>query len=1032
MMKNTTHLVKNWKKHLSEKVDPDSINLSAFKVQDSLNTDVFEDDDFVDADLKKHLEKIARDFIEGLGIPVTIDDIVITGSIANYNWSRFSDVDVHILVDFDEIDENHELVKEMFQKAHAHWNRLHNIKVNDHEVEMYVQDVDEPHTSTGIYSLLNDKWVKKPKRRPFTLNKEEIQAKAAKLMDDIDEIEELLDNDEVEQAFEDAGRLKEKIRNFRKGGLEKGGEYSTENLAFKVLRRNGYLERLSDMKNDSYDQMMSLEEHFDGKIDFDLEPTDYGDRIPQKGERTLGADLRITFPRHKSLERVHGGNFSLSGKDFADEWDSLKSSEERDDDLDRALDNIEKFKSKETTKVGFLQGKPIPKEVTLSETVADLKRVKEKYKDDIAMTAAINRLENNDPSGNHKYINWFVKQLEREGEIGGSSAAMILGMVDAIQKFHRYIHLIDKKDISQYRSYDDLRATGNIAQDDYMRKEKQKETYSQDKEQAQEESNVVFDSGDKGVWVVRPDSEHASCFYGRGAKWCISAEQSQNYFDSYTERGKVFYIVLDKARKNIDPLKKVAWVGNSLGEFEEFFDAKNKPLSKVEAANAIVATHGAEMEEVMESDMTSHLENNLPDHGWEYLIQEIYERYNEGNRYDWVTIEEPILEDTGGGDGDYVEMRAHVTMVFKNPAKTKHEVEEYRGVAGAENSNLKKEIHDILYSAWSGAAPDLEDIRLDVDTMAEHEGLTETLTIDYYFNGFTWDVGGTPEGLEDFYRILEDDVDGNFSEGRVMVKQLLVREGYVEPNEFDQHATGYVEAEMDSRHTDEKYHDVAVTYHPEDYSIIMTIPVDVPREIWDEYEKKVEKKGAWEGGHVYGQNTISLLNEASQRVLEKTLKDMKSAPDQQDLPGLEGEKFIEPQRDMKVSGFVPSSLSIDLQTIDDDRVVQSAYSIAKFIDNNFEEFKKRYIKNIQAYAAEGKDEFPVMGTGATSDIMSAPDDEDQVFEEMADVSNEPYQKMARKRFGKAMRLTVKGPERSLPKGWKVINPVPGKSGPPGE
>jgi hypothetical protein len=294
----------------------------------------------------------------------------------------------------------------------------------------------------------------------------------------------------------------------------------------------------------------------------------------------------------------------------------------------------------------------------------------------------------------------------------------------------------------------------------------------------------------------------------------------------------------------------------------------------------------------------------------------------------------------------------------------------------------------------------------------------EMLVIDCYFNGFTWDVGGTPEGFEDFCKILEDDVDDNVPEAKVLVKQLLVKEGFVEPNEFDQHATGYAEAEMDSSDSDEDYTYVAVTYHPEDYTIIMTIPVNVPMEIWDRYEDKVESK-------VYGHSAIVLLNEASQKVLEKTLKGMETAPDQKELPGLEVQKFIEPQRDMKITGYIPSSLSIDLQTTDDDKVVQSAYSIAKFIDNNFEEFKKRYIKNIENYGEEDIPEYPE---------EHDPDEfeKDETVTEMADVSNEPYQKMARQRFGKAMRLTVKGPQKTMPKGWKVINPVPGKSGPPGE
>jgi predicted nucleotidyltransferase len=263
-MPNSEFLVRKWEKYLSEEVNPESVDLAALETKDSLNSDVWEDEDFIKSGIKHNIERIARDFIESLGIDVRIDDIVVTGSLANYNWSRFSDVDVHILVDFDEIDENHELVRELFTKAHAEWNRAHNIKVNDHEVEIYVQDIDEPHSSTGIYSILNDKWVKRPNKHQFTLNRDEIQAKTAHLMDEIDEIEVLIDNGDFKQAHNDASRMKEKIRNFRKGGLEKGGEYSSENLSFKILRRNGYLDKLSDIKNESYDKMMTLEERMAG------------------------------------------------------------------------------------------------------------------------------------------------------------------------------------------------------------------------------------------------------------------------------------------------------------------------------------------------------------------------------------------------------------------------------------------------------------------------------------------------------------------------------------------------------------------------------------------------------------------------------------------------------------------------------------------------------------------------------------------------------------------------------------------------
>ena len=100
---------------------------------------------------------------------------------------------------------------------------------------------------------------------------------------------------------------------------------------------------------------------------------------------------------------------------------------------------------------------------------------------------------------------------------------------------------------------------------------KEKEDKGRASKQAKSESDVVYD--DEEFMVIRPLSAHASCYYGQGTKWCISATDSQNYFDSYTKEGKAFYFVMDKTRSNDDPLKKVAWVGNAGGSFDEFYDA---------------------------------------------------------------------------------------------------------------------------------------------------------------------------------------------------------------------------------------------------------------------------------------------------------------------------------------------------------------------------------------------------------------------------------------------------------------------------
>lgn len=252
--------VENWKKFLEELVDPSSIDLSSFAVKDHLCPKIWVGDR-LRPEIKTKLMEIANDFFESLDIPdVELKDITFTGSLANFTWSNFSDIDLHLIVDFKEIDKNTDLVKNWLDQVRANWNKDHEIDIGGHEVEIYVQDEAEPHISTGVYSILNDTWLEKPDKEKPTVKWEAVQKKAAALMDEVDEIEKMYNEGDVDGSLAYAERLKEKIRKFRKSGLEKGGEFSTENIAFKTLRRNGYLEKLSNIKDNAYDQSMSLQE----------------------------------------------------------------------------------------------------------------------------------------------------------------------------------------------------------------------------------------------------------------------------------------------------------------------------------------------------------------------------------------------------------------------------------------------------------------------------------------------------------------------------------------------------------------------------------------------------------------------------------------------------------------------------------------------------------------------------------------------------------------------------------------------------
>ena len=234
-------------------------DLLAFDVQSSLNPKIWDTDpDAVRPGIKAALLSIVDEFLEGLDLDLNIKDIVVTGSIANYNWSKFSDIDVHILVDFGEVNENEEMVKKFFDAVRGNWNKLHNILVKGHEVEIYVQNEEEAHVSTGVYSLLKDDWIVRPTKIKPEIDSKTALKKMKFLAREIDKLGGLYNMGKHKEAFNMAERLKEKIKLMRRAGLDSVGIYSPENLAFKMLRRSGDIAELFSIYTQAYDQVHSV------------------------------------------------------------------------------------------------------------------------------------------------------------------------------------------------------------------------------------------------------------------------------------------------------------------------------------------------------------------------------------------------------------------------------------------------------------------------------------------------------------------------------------------------------------------------------------------------------------------------------------------------------------------------------------------------------------------------------------------------------------------------------------------------------
>jgi predicted nucleotidyltransferase len=233
--------------------------LNSFEINDTLEPEVWENDKII-PEVREALLKIANDFLIDLPFDLTPEDITLTGSLANFNWSKYSDVDLHIVLDFSQIDDNEELVAGFFRNLQTNWNNRHDILMKGYEVEIYFQDSREPHLSTGIYSIQNDDWVVKPEKESATIDYANIEKKAEDIVDRINHIEQMMADEEGDAILDAIDRLKTKIRNMRKSGLEGAGQYSVENLAFKVLRRSEELGRLSDLKAKAYDELMTIQD----------------------------------------------------------------------------------------------------------------------------------------------------------------------------------------------------------------------------------------------------------------------------------------------------------------------------------------------------------------------------------------------------------------------------------------------------------------------------------------------------------------------------------------------------------------------------------------------------------------------------------------------------------------------------------------------------------------------------------------------------------------------------------------------------
>ena len=252
-----------------EIVEPDDVDLSSFNIKKHLNPK-FWDDGHLDTRIRLKLLDIADDFFDSLGVDwVEPEDVIITGSIANYNWNKkYSDIDLHVLVDYEDVDERVDFVREYFTLKKNAWNEKHkNLRIFGFPVEVYVQDANEPHASSGVYSIDKDKWLTEPdldNLRSGKVDKKHVREMVSTYMNKIDCLIDIYkkhkdDEYEMEKVAKDAAEMFDEIKKMRKDDLGKyGREMCDGNIIFKALRRSDYIGKLLKLKDLTYDKINSL------------------------------------------------------------------------------------------------------------------------------------------------------------------------------------------------------------------------------------------------------------------------------------------------------------------------------------------------------------------------------------------------------------------------------------------------------------------------------------------------------------------------------------------------------------------------------------------------------------------------------------------------------------------------------------------------------------------------------------------------------------------------------------------------------
>ena len=320
-------------------------------------------------EVKAKLNQIAKAFIETLEIPTNaVEDIVITGSMASYNYTPHSDIDLHLVIDFEKVHTDCPIVGDYLLSKKAEFNQKHDIFIYGIPVEVYAEGVGQGTVHNGLYSLKTG-WIDLPRKIKPTNNDSAVSAKYKEYKEAADNIK---DGDLAE-------KLLDKIKKMRKAGLAEGGEFSVENLVFKKLRDTGVIERLMKAKKEGIDKKLSLGEEFIESLSESVSEGCYNDII------TIVSSIVEDY-RSFEEEKFNDGS-SQAYKDLATVRNSIrrnktKGVKQATKEANKAIKDQLKYRASKSVSYGVL----IDKLNKADKALSNLHKAREDEKDAIEDT----------------------------------------------------------------------------------------------------------------------------------------------------------------------------------------------------------------------------------------------------------------------------------------------------------------------------------------------------------------------------------------------------------------------------------------------------------------------------------------------------------------------------------------------------------------------------------------------------------------------------------------------------------------------